>query len=482
MSVVPPCVVEVVVLGDLVVDAHLVPVVVTPLAGRGVGEQDVELGRLEGKVLEPHHHLVHPDRHVGAPPQLESASDVEVAGAGVGVHVGPGHTSEVVSRIEGYHQLLVGLDDQVHLGGVPALEPEGTRVGGVVGGRGGGVVVADVVEQKLALGAFSGVGAEEVGLPVVGGVDHVAFVEGGVDGEDLPVAGGLGEADIPQVDPPAVVVGEGVGVVDEELPGRLDGHLEVGGSLVKDDVAGILHPGELAVHTGVEAGRHLDRWGQVDLDVRACTGGRRTYPLVYPDVEPVPCVKGRVCSDPPAPAEPVAVEILKPVLDIFLATAFDQPLVHVGASREGLNDRSLVDEGLDPEGGMGGDIEVDGDLDGGADDDGAEVGDDVVGGALGVVVPGGVADVVEVGVDGPVVDGAAGQFEPEAVAVRDGVGHLDRYLDVVGRVFVELHCVLEGGVVGQPQGHGHCVGAGRDGVDPLESLQGDQGVVVQAVY
>ena len=130
---------------------------------------------------------------------------------------------------------------------------------------------------------------------------------------------------------------------------------------------------------------------------------------------------------------------------------------------------------------MGGNVEVDGDLDGGPDDDGAEVGYDVVGGALGVVVPGGVADVVEVGVDRPVVDGAAGQLEPEAVAVGDGVGHLDRNLDVVGGVFVELHGVLEGGVVGEPQGHGHGVGGGRDGVDPLEGLQGDQGVVVQAV-
>ena len=40
-------------------------------------------------------------------------------------------------------------------------------------------------------------------------------------------------------------------------------------------------------------------------------------------------IKGCVCGNPPAPADPVAVEILEPRLDILLATALDQPFVHV---------------------------------------------------------------------------------------------------------------------------------------------------------
>ena len=72
----------------------------------------------------------------------------------------------------------------------------------------------------------------------------------------------------------------------------------------------------------------------------------------------------------------VVIEILKPIFNIFLTTSFDQSLIHVVASSEGLDCVSFVDKSLNSESCIGVDIEIHGDDDFGSNDDRAEIRND----------------------------------------------------------------------------------------------------------
>jgi hypothetical protein len=125
----------VVVLGDLVVDADVVPEVVVVLGDGGVRDHHVEFGAGVAGVFEPDDHIINVTEL--SPPALsvvERAAYPDVARAGVRVHVLKSRNAVVAVIAENcHHQLLIGLHHQVHVCRDGGGESDGSWVCLVVG-------------------------------------------------------------------------------------------------------------------------------------------------------------------------------------------------------------------------------------------------------------------------------------------------------------------------------------------------------------